>query len=219
MSQRFGLYADLKLSVDSPRKEESCCPYTLDEAEAFGDQLFQDKSAWRSFDVAIVRVVGPQLAVYAGGGASRERAYRQYFDQTRTRGNFGAYWVEDTEASGTRVNVLGGLIFHASRNLMFVFGGELERIGRAFRGTPLLANMLEDGATPLVPPDELFGLGFQMIAYPVSLLFRIVRTWERALADMRAGTVRLEGEGGSFADFKALIGLDAWAAIEDRFGR
>jgi 2-methylisocitrate lyase-like PEP mutase family enzyme len=96
---------------------------------------------------------------------------------------------------------------------------ELERIGRAFKGTPLLANMLEDGATPLVPPDEPFGLGFQMIAYPVSLLFRIVRTMERALADMRAGTLRLEGEGVSFAEFKALTGFADWAAIEDRFGR
>ncbi len=96
---------------------------------------------------------------------------------------------------------------------------ELERIGRAFKGTPQLANMLEDGATPLMTPQDLYGLGFQMVAYPVSLLFRIVHTMQRALADMQAGTLRLQGEGVSFADFKRLTGFDDWAAIEDRFNR
>ena len=95
---------------------------------------------------------------------------------------------------------------------------ELERIGRAFKGTPQLANMLEDGATPLMTPQDLYGLGFQMVAYPVSLLFRIVHTMQRALADMQAGTLRLQGEGVSFADFKRLTGFD-WAAVEDRFNR
>lgn len=125
----FGVYADVKLSVDSPKDEQSCCPYTVADAEGFGDQLFQEKSDWRSFNVALARVVAPQLAVYGGAGASRERAYRQYFDQTRTRGSLGAYWVEDNGASGTRLNLLGGLLFHASRNLVFVFGGELEPPG------------------------------------------------------------------------------------------
>lgn len=96
---------------------------------------------------------------------------------------------------------------------------ELRRIGSAFRGTPQLANMLEDGATPLLAPGELYDLGFQMIAYPVSLLFRIVRTMQRALADMRAGTLHLEGEGVSFAEFKAATRFADWAAVEDRFGR
>jgi 2-methylisocitrate lyase-like PEP mutase family enzyme len=96
---------------------------------------------------------------------------------------------------------------------------ELERIGRVFRGTPQLANMLEGGATPLLSPAELHGMGFQMVAYPVSLLFRIVRTMQRALQDMRAGTLRLQGEGVSFAEFKALTGFADWAAVEDRFGR
>jgi 2-methylisocitrate lyase-like PEP mutase family enzyme len=96
---------------------------------------------------------------------------------------------------------------------------ELERIGRAFKGIPQLANMLEDGATPLMAPADLHGLGFQMVAYPVSLLFRIVHTMQRALADMRSGTLHLKGEGVGFADFKALTGFDDWAEIEDRFGR
>jgi len=96
---------------------------------------------------------------------------------------------------------------------------ELEQIGRAFKGTPQLANMLEDGATPLMTPSDLYSLGFQMVAYPVSLLFRIVHTMQRALTDMRAGTLRLQGEGVSFADFKRLTGFDDWAAVEDRFNR
>lgn len=118
----FGLYADVKLSTDSPGRDQSCCPYSVEEAEAFGDLHFQDKSAWRSFNVALARVIGPQLAVYAGGGMTRERAYREYVD---VDGGRGAYWVEEAESWDSRLNVLAGLLFHASRNLVFVVGGEM----------------------------------------------------------------------------------------------
>src|SRR5207245_527296 len=65
---------------------------------------------------------------------------------------------------------------------------ELARIGRTFQGVPQLANMLEGGGrTPLLPPDELFGLGFAMVAYPTTLIFRVARTIEKALADLKAG--------------------------------
>ena len=41
---------------------------------------------------------------------------------------------------------------------------------------PLLANMVEGGGqTPVLPPDELQKLGFNMVAYPVTVLFRVAR--------------------------------------------
>ena len=39
---------------------------------------------------------------------------------------------------------------------------ELARVGGAFAGVPQLANMLEGGQTPLLPPSELGRLGFSM---------------------------------------------------------
>ena len=65
---------------------------------------------------------------------------------------------------------------------------ELERVGRAFKGVPQIANMLEGGGqTPVLPPQELKAMGFAMAAYPTTLIFRVARTIERALADIKAG--------------------------------
>ncbi len=65
---------------------------------------------------------------------------------------------------------------------------ELESVGRAFQGVPQIANMLEGGGqTPVLPPAELKAMGFAMAAYPTTLIFRVARTIERALADIKAG--------------------------------
>jgi len=93
---------------------------------------------------------------------------------------------------------------------------ELERIGRAFKGVPQLANMLEGGRTPFLKPAELYRLGFSMIAYPTTLIFRIVQTVERALSGIKAGTLNLEGEGVSFERFKDITRFSEWQAVEDR---
>src|SRR5712692_9116064 len=96
--------------------------------------------------------------------------------------------------------------------------GELERIGRAFHGVPQMANMLEGGRTPMLPPQELFRLGFAMVAYPTSLIFRVARTIETALADLKAGRLAIENEGVDFETFKDITGLERWAEIEQRSG-
>jgi 2-methylisocitrate lyase-like PEP mutase family enzyme len=92
---------------------------------------------------------------------------------------------------------------------------ELERVGRAFAGVPQMANMLEGGGrTPLLPPPELYRLGFAMVAYPTSLIFRVSRTIEKALADLKAGTLAIEHEGVDFDTFKSIMGFEHWAVIE-----
>jgi 2-methylisocitrate lyase-like PEP mutase family enzyme len=91
---------------------------------------------------------------------------------------------------------------------------EMRAVGRAFQGVPQLANMLEGGRTPLVEPRELKAMGFAMIAYPTTLIFRVARTIEKALADLAAGRLNLDGEGVDFAAFKAIVGFDEWAKWE-----
>jgi len=82
---------------------------------------------------------------------------------------------------------------------------------------PQLANMLEDGRTPLVSPGDLRELGFAMVAYPTTLIFRVARTIERALADLQAGRLSLVGEGVGFNEFKSLVDFDRWQDLEQRF--
>ncbi len=97
---------------------------------------------------------------------------------------------------------------------------ELQRIGGAFKGVPQLANMLEGGGqTPVLPPEQLAALGFAMAAYPTTLIFRIARTIERALADIKAGKAIAGNDGVDFAEFKDITGYDQWARIEDSYRR
>jgi 2-methylisocitrate lyase-like PEP mutase family enzyme len=93
---------------------------------------------------------------------------------------------------------------------------ELERVGSEFRHVPQLANMLEAGRTPLFSPAELFRMGFRMVAYPTSLIFRVTRTIEKALAELKAGRLELAGEGVDFEAFKDVVGFARWVDVEER---
>jgi 2-methylisocitrate lyase-like PEP mutase family enzyme len=97
---------------------------------------------------------------------------------------------------------------------------ELERVGRAFAGVPQIANMLEGGGqTPVLPPAQLKQMGFAMAAYPTTLIFRVARTIERALTDIKAGKTLAGNDGVDFAEFKNITNFDQWARIEDTYGR
>lgn len=121
-----GLLADVKFTHDSPGSD----PYyrddiSVEEAEiTYGDFLSREKSTWLTVDLAVVYVLNRDFAVYVGGGYSKEEKYREYYDDEHERGNLGFYWVLDEAGSGTRVNVLGGALFRASRYVMFQVGME-----------------------------------------------------------------------------------------------
>mgnify|MGYP003958343441 FL=1 len=93
---------------------------------------------------------------------------------------------------------------------------ELEIIGATF-DVPQMANMLENGRTPILSPRELGEIGFAMVAYPVSLIFRIVQTMQSALTDLKEEKLNLEGEGVNFDEFKEMIGINTWSKLEERF--
>jgi 2-methylisocitrate lyase-like PEP mutase family enzyme len=94
---------------------------------------------------------------------------------------------------------------------------ELARVGSEFRHVPQMANMLEGGRTPLIAPDELFRMGFSIVAYPTTLIFRVTRTIEKALAELKAGQLPPTGERVDFETFKDVVGFAPWAEVEDEF--
>ncbi len=66
---------------------------------------------------------------------------------------------------------------------------ELRAVGEALRGTPLLANMVEGGLTPLLPAAELEALGYKIALYANTALRAAARGAQQALAHLaRAGT-------------------------------
>jgi 2-methylisocitrate lyase-like PEP mutase family enzyme len=95
---------------------------------------------------------------------------------------------------------------------------ELEKVGRSFQGVGQMANMVEGGGqTPVLPPDELYRLGFNMVAYPTTLIFRVARTVEKALADLKAGKPAADSELVDFAGFKDITGFAEWTRIEESY--
>ena len=47
---------------------------------------------------------------------------------------------------------------------------EMKKIGKSIKA-PLVANMIEGGATPIISSKELHKMGFKLILYPLSVLF------------------------------------------------
>jgi 2-methylisocitrate lyase-like PEP mutase family enzyme len=95
---------------------------------------------------------------------------------------------------------------------------ELKRIGRTFEGVPLAISLLEGGGkTPILPPPELHLMGFTMLLYPTSVLFRIVRATERALTDLRDGKPMPATEGYSLKGFEDVVDLNRWQSIETNY--
>ncbi|UHL63898.1 isocitrate lyase/phosphoenolpyruvate mutase family protein [Paralcaligenes sp. KSB-10] len=93
---------------------------------------------------------------------------------------------------------------------------ELQRVGEAFRGTVLVANMVERSKTPLLPADQLLGMGFQIILYANAALYLGAYAIRRGLAVLRsAGTTEsLLDVMMTFGERQALIGLDRADAYE-----
>jgi 2-methylisocitrate lyase-like PEP mutase family enzyme len=95
---------------------------------------------------------------------------------------------------------------------------EIERIGRALKGAALVVNMFEGGGrTPWLSPDELHALGFSMILFPTTVLFRTVRAIQRALDDLIAGRRMPKKEGVDLEEYENIVGLSEWEEIETRF--
>jgi 2-methylisocitrate lyase-like PEP mutase family enzyme len=96
---------------------------------------------------------------------------------------------------------------------------ELEQIGEALGDVRQMTNMFEgDEETPWLTPSELHELGFSMILYPTTIVFRVVRAIERALDDLRHGKKTPKHEGVDMKAYQEIVGLAHWAEIEKRFG-
>ena len=92
----------------------------------------------------------------------------------------------------------------------------MEQIGAAF-DVPQMANMLENSRTPILSLAELGEIGFAMVSYPVTMIFRIVKTIQQALKDLQEGKLNLEGEGVSFDEFKEIIGFKEWSLLDEQY--
>ena len=94
---------------------------------------------------------------------------------------------------------------------------EMQKVGEALKGIPLMANMLEGGRTPIVRPLVLEELGFRIVVYGITLLMRATKTMQLALEDIKSGELKLMGTGVGFEEYKRIVGFPQWAALENRY--
>ncbi len=80
---------------------------------------------------------------------------------------------------------------------------------------PCMANMVEGGKTPVLPPEELAKLGFRIAIYPLALLAAAIAAMKGALAEIGAG--RRPAGGATFAEIRDLVGFTDYAASETRY--
>ena len=73
---------------------------------------------------------------------------------------------------------------------------------------PKMANMLEDGDTPILPPAQLDALGYKIAAYPLTLLSTAVYAMREALADLATG--RTPTRRVDFATLRDIVGFDGY---------
>jgi len=87
---------------------------------------------------------------------------------------------------------------------------ELEEVCRQVPGWRMV-NMLEEGITPVVPPERLEAMGFRLAAYPLTLLSCAAAAMQAALADLAAG--RTPEARLDFASLRRLVGFEAYDAL------
>ncbi len=96
---------------------------------------------------------------------------------------------------------------------------EIRTIRDAFPSdVPLFANMIEDGVTPFRSASELEALGFKMVVYPLSGLFAATAALRSVYKTLKtAGTTAGAGPMVGLEQFKDVIGLPAYDALEQKF--
>jgi 2-methylisocitrate lyase-like PEP mutase family enzyme len=97
---------------------------------------------------------------------------------------------------------------------------ELKRAGKALAGTPLATTLMERGGRlPWLSPDAIFELGFQMVLYPTTVLFRATKAIECGLASLKAGRPLNSSDGVDLDEFEEIVGMPGWKEVEDRYRR
>jgi len=131
--------------------------------------------------------------------------------------------TDSRQALGLNEAITRGIAFkEAGADAVFIEAPEskeeMKEIARHVPG-PLVANMLERGVTPLMGPQELKDLGFQLIVWPLAPLYGIAQ----ALTEIY-GTLRRQGSTATILDrlmpfnqFNEIVGLEEKYALDAKY--
>jgi carboxyvinyl-carboxyphosphonate phosphorylmutase len=97
---------------------------------------------------------------------------------------------------------------------------EMKKIGKSINA-PLVANMIEGGATPVIPSATLHKMGFKIILYPLSVLFANAFASIQILKELKKSgtTAKLKKNVVNFDEFNDLVDLSKFRNLENRYKR
>ncbi|MEJ1994547.1 MAG: isocitrate lyase/PEP mutase family protein [Limibacillus sp.] len=110
------------------------------------------------------------------------------------------------------------LFKEAGADILFVEALKSEEEMRTFCSSlpgPKMANLVEQGHTPLLPPEVLEDIGYQIAAYPLTIMNAAMTAMRDALAAMKEG--RHPQELMDFAELRRIVGFDDYYAEEERY--
>lgn len=95
---------------------------------------------------------------------------------------------------------------------------EMRKIGKSINA-PLVANMIEGGATPVLSAKELHKMGFKIILYPLSVLYANTYASLKILKELKKSgtTKKLRKNLVSFGEFNEIVELSKFRELEQRY--
>lgn len=88
--------------------------------------------------------------------------------------------------------------------------GEMRRFCNEVPG-PKMANLLEEGDTPILPPERLGEIGYKLAAYPLTLISSAIHAMQESLECIRQGKV--PHRRVDFAAIRELVGFNEYDRI------
>jgi methylisocitrate lyase len=97
---------------------------------------------------------------------------------------------------------------------------EMKKIGKEINA-PLVANMIEGGATPLSSAEILNNMGFKIILYPLSVLYANAFATMNILKELKktGSTSKYEKKIVNFDQFNDLVELSKFREMEKKYGK
>lgn len=95
---------------------------------------------------------------------------------------------------------------------------EMKKIGKSI-DAPLVANMIEGGATPLLPSTKLHKMGFNLILYPLSVLYANTFATLQILKQLKKSgtTSKIKDRLVNFDEFNEIVELSKFKKMEHRY--
>jgi methylisocitrate lyase len=148
---------------------------------------------------------------------------RAAIDAKRNRDFFIVARTDARQALGLNEAITRGIAFkNAGADAVFIEAPETKeemlKIARCVPG-PLVANMLERGVTPLMAPQELRDLGFDLVVWPLAPLYSVAKSLNEVYTTLRRDgtTMDILDRLMPFDEFNRIVGLEEKYQLDEKY--